>query len=197
MQNRILKYLFVLLLITIIVILVMAPAGCRETRPESSRASMVEESSIDESSSTEEGEIDQEKTGNSSSTVTAENPQESAEVVPRGILDLIEAADDYYSAKDYGLAKNTYRKAEIAIDASDLSNEKKLELIGSFYPKYEQSKKIIETARMHFANAKQLEYEQRYEEALQELESAINIYPEYKEAIEEYEKLKAIIGLDQ
>jgi tetratricopeptide (TPR) repeat protein len=219
MQNRILKYLFMLVLINIVIILVITLAGCREIKPETTTASVKEEqeSSIDESSSdegsddnatvnsqaaeeqvgVEVSETDSEKTDKSSSSLTTESSQESAEVVPGGILDLIEAADGYYSTKDYGIAKNTYRKAEIAIDESDLSDEKKQELIDSFYPKYEQSKKIIETARTHFTNAKQLEYEQKYEEALQELESAINIYPKYKEAIEEYENLKAMMGLDQ
>ena len=49
---------------------------------------------------------------------------------------------------------------------------------------------------MHYANAMQLEYEQRFEEAKNELEAALSLYPKYAEAIEAYDNLKAIMGLE-
>jgi len=65
-----------------------------------------------------------------------------------------------------------------------------------FAAKYKKAKEITDTARMHFGNAKTLEYEQRFEEAIKELEAALAIYPKYKDAIDEYVTLKAMMGLE-
>jgi tetratricopeptide (TPR) repeat protein len=125
-----------------------------------------------------------------------ESATESTEAIPSDITALIEKADGYYSSGQYGLSKSTYRKAIIAIDASDLSDGAKQELKDSFNDKYNKSKNIVETALVHFGNAMQLEYETRYEEAKKELEAALAIYPKYEDAIEAYDNLKSIMGLE-
>jgi tetratricopeptide (TPR) repeat protein len=127
-------------------------------------------------------------------TVT-ESATESTEAIPSDITALIKKADGYYSSGQYGLSKSTYRKAIIAIDASDLSDGAKQDLKDSFNDKYNKSKNIVETALVHFGNAMQLEYETRYEEAKSELEAALAIYPKYEDAIEAYDNLKSIMGL--
>ena len=125
-----------------------------------------------------------------------ESAAESTEAIPADITDLIKKADGYYAAGQYGLSKSTYRKAIIAIDDSGLSEEAKQEIKDSFQEKYNKSKTIVETALVHFGNAMQLEYETRYEEAKSELEAALAIYPKYEDAIEAYNNLKAIMGLE-
>ncbi len=125
-----------------------------------------------------------------------ESATESTEAIPSDITALITKADGYYSSGQYGLSKSTYRKAIIAIDASDLSDDAKQELKDSFNDKYNKSKNIVETALVHFGNAMQLEYETRYEEAKSELEAALAIYPKYEDAIEAYDNLKSIMGLE-
>jgi len=125
-----------------------------------------------------------------------ESATESTEAVPSDITALIKKADGYYSSGQYGLAKSTYRKAIIAIDASDLSDGAKQEIKDSFNNKYNKSKTIVETALVHFGNAMQLEYETRYEEAKSELEAALALYPKYEDAIEAYDNLKSIMGLE-
>jgi tetratricopeptide (TPR) repeat protein len=125
-----------------------------------------------------------------------ESAIESTEVIPSDITALITKADGYYASGQYGLSKSTYRKAIIAIDASDLSDDAKQELKDSFKDKYNKSKTIVETALVHFGNAMQLEYETRYEEAKSELEAALAIYPKYEDAIEAYDNLKSIMGLE-
>lgn len=124
-----------------------------------------------------------------------ESATESVEEVPEDITNLISNADAYYAEGDYGLARSTYRKAEIAVNGSGLSDEKKQELTSSFYPRYEECKDIIAAASMHYANAMQLIYETRYEEAKTELESALALYPKYEEAQEAYDNLKTLMGL--
>ena len=124
-----------------------------------------------------------------------ESATESTEAIPSDITALIKKADGYYSSGQYGLSKSTYRKATIAIDASDLSDGAKQELKDSFNDKYNKSQTIVATALVHFGNAMQLEYETRYEEAKKELEAALAIYPKYEDAIKAYDNLKSIMGL--
>jgi tetratricopeptide (TPR) repeat protein len=136
-------------------------------------------------------------TDKQTTTETAtESATESTEAIPSDITALIKKADGYYSSSQYGLSKSTYRKAILAIDASDLSDGAKQELKDSFNDKYNKSKTIVETALVHFGNAMQLEYETRYEEAKKELEAALAIYPKYEDAIEAYDNLKSIMGLE-
>lgn len=125
-----------------------------------------------------------------------ESATESTEAIPSEITDLIKKADGYYVSGQYGLSKSTYRKAVIAIDASDLSDETKQQLKDSFQDKYNKSKTIVETALVHFGSAMQLEYETRFEEAKSELEAALAVYPKYEDAIEAYNNLKSIMGLE-
>ncbi len=125
----------------------------------------------------------------------AESATESVEEVPEKITGLISDADAYYAEGDFGLARSTYRKAEIAVNNSKLSDEKKQELIDSFYARYKECKEIIDSASMHYANAMQLIYETRYEEAKIELEAALALYPKYEEARESYSNLKTLMGL--
>jgi tetratricopeptide (TPR) repeat protein len=135
-------------------------------------------------------------TAKQTTTETAtESATESTEAIPSDITALIKKADGYYSSGQYGLSKSTYRKAIIAIDASDLSDGAKQELKDSFNDNYNKSKTIVETALVHFGNAMQLEYETRYEEAKKELEAALAIYPKYEDAIAAYDNLKSIMGL--
>ena len=126
---------------------------------------------------------------------TSPSEDTALETIPPQILALIDEAETYFDDGEYGLAKNAYRKAEIAINNSSLSESKKAELVNSFYDNFEKSKDIIEASSLHFANAMQLIYETRYEEAKKELEIALELYPKYKEALEAYENLKTLMGL--
>jgi len=60
---------------------------------------------------------------------------------------------------------------------------------------FEKAKSITDTARIHFGNAMQLEYEKRLEEAIEQLEAALAIYPKYQDAIDALESLKTIYNL--
>ena len=134
-------------------------------------------------------------TGQTSSQSAAET-KTTAEVIPEEISDLITKADGYYTSGEYALASKTYKKAELAIKDSDLTEETQQLQLSLFTTKYKKAKEITDTARMHFGNAKTLEYEQIYEEAKKELEAALAIYPKYQDAIDEYETLKAMMGLE-
>ena len=120
---------------------------------------------------------------------------EETEEIPAEILDLISSADNYFSSGEYSLAVKEYRNAEIAINDSDLPEDSQQELVSSFSTNYNNASDITSTARAHYGNAKKLQYEKRYEEAKQELEAALAIYPKYQEALDELATLKALMGL--
>jgi hypothetical protein len=140
------------------------------------------------------------ETGSSSETSsqssTATEPETTTEVIPQEISDLIIKADGYYAGGEYALASKTYRDANQAIKNSELSEETQQQQLALFAAKYKKAKDIVDTARMHYGNAKTLEYQQQYEEAKKELEAALAIYPKYKDAIDAYDALKAVMGLE-
>lgn len=122
--------------------------------------------------------------------------EEAEEEVPQDIQDLIDGADSYYGDGEYAEASKAYRDAVLAVEGSDLSEEKKDELLGYLNSRYEETKEIVDTARMHHGNAMQLQYEKRFEEAKQELEMALEIYPKYQPAIDALETLQAMEDLN-
>jgi tetratricopeptide (TPR) repeat protein len=157
----------------------------------------VQESSIsaDDSQSSSSTAANSSSADETSSQSVSET-ETTAEVIPQEISDLITTADGYYASGEYALASKTYRKAELAIKGSDLSEETQQLQISLFTTKYKKAKEITDTARMHFGNARTFEYEQRFEEAKKELEAALAIYPKYEDAIDEYDTLKAMMGLE-
>ena len=161
-----------------------AASASASTAPESLAAASTSGSDQSSSATTE------------SSSATQESATESTEAIPSDITALIKKADGYYASGEYGLAKTTYRKAVIAIDASGLSDEAKQQLTDLFQGNYNKSKNIVETVLLHYSNAMQLQYETNYKEEKKELEAALAIYPKYAEAQEAYENLKAMMGLE-
>lgn len=130
------------------------------------------------------------------SSQSASETETTAEVIPQEISDLITKADGYYASGEYALASKTYKKSELAIKGSDLTEETQQLQLSLFTTKYKKAKEITDTARMHFGNAKTLMYGQRFKEAKKELEAALAIYPKYKDAIDAYDTLKAMMGLE-
>jgi tetratricopeptide (TPR) repeat protein len=155
-----------------------------------SNTSSADDSQSSSSTAENSGSADETTSQSASETET------TAEVIPQEISDLITKADGYYASGEYALASTTYRKAVLAIKSSDLTEETQQLQLSLFTTKYKKAKEITDTARMHFGNAMTLEYEQRFEEAKKELEAALAIYPKYKDAIDAYDTLKAMMGLE-
>ena len=157
---------------------------------EESKQSGIEEPTTGQETEIEETEEEVSASGESTEEVTQEE-----EEIPEDIQSIIDTADSLYIDGEYALAEKEYRKAQIAIEDSDLTQDTKDVLLADVNNKYSECKDIVETARMHYANSMQLQYEKRFEEAKLELEAALEIYPKYTEAIDAYETLKAIMGL--
>ena len=153
------------------------------------RAEAVEEETIVEPAAEEaEASVTEEE-------VTEEQP-EPEEEIPQNILDRIASADAYYNDGQYSLAVKEYRNAIIAIDESSLPKAKKQELKGEIDANNQSTIIIVDTAKIHHGNAMQFEYEKRFEEAKEELEAALAIYPEYQTAIDALSSLEALMGLN-
>jgi len=179
---KIMKLLIFMLTIIIILSLIPFSFGCKtgkDLREETSESLNV----------TNAGD-------NSTDSADSENLIDDTEVVTSGITSIIKTADEYYESGEYGLANDNYRKAETAINNSNLSEHARQELKDTFYLKYMEAREIVEIAGIHYANAMMLEYEQRYDEAKIELEAALAIYPKYGEALEAYENLEIIMGIE-
>ncbi len=179
------------LIILIVICVFSLIVGCKgvaaplEEAPEEPAA--VEETAPEEEAPADEAEVIEE---------AAEEEEVEEEAVPAEITGLITKGDDYYDGGDYSMARKSYRDGFIAIDGSNLSEDKKDELKGSFDANYQDSASIIETAMLHFGNAMTLEYEKRFEEAKVELEASLVAYPKYQEALDALESLKALMGLN-
>jgi tetratricopeptide (TPR) repeat protein len=129
-------------------------------------------------------------------TTTAAPKEEFSEEVPEEIERTIEQADAFFKNGDYSDAQQQYRKAEIALKAADvLSPVKKQELLSYVVDQKEQSADITSIARIHFGNAMMLQYEKRFEDALEELGFALKAYPKYQDAIDAMDSLEAMMGL--
>ncbi|GEM_PF-5802398 len=115
------------------------------------------------------------------------------EPIPQEILDMIDEADSFYGQEQYGEANKGYRDAILALERLD--REDTGELLAELDSKYRETREIVDAARLHHGNAMKLQYEKRFEEALRELEMALEIYPQYQAARDALDMLKALEGL--
>ena len=94
------------------------------------------------------------------------------------------------------MASTTYKDAIEAVEDLDVLKNTKQQLLNDLNFKYQEAKEIVNVANMHYRNAMQLEYEKRFEEAIEEIELALDLYPKYQPAIDALETLKAIEDLN-
>jgi len=191
-NKRLIQILALSLIVALLFSTAILGSACKKKTDTSSskEANPAEETSNSSSIAANSGSADETSSQSASETKT------TAEAIPQEISDLITKADDYYASGEYALASKTYRNTESAIKGSDLTKETQQLQLGLFTTKYKKAKEITDTARMHFGNAMTLEYEQRFEEAKKELEAALAIYPKYKDAVDAYDTLKAMMGLE-
>ena len=140
-------FLILTLILTFVLTMIFFTGGCKKKVQELPEEVTSAEKVIPSETATEQAtekstESIAESATESAQKSSAESEEESTfenkEQIPSEILGLIEKADKYYLRGDYGLAKSTYRKAEIAINNSELLDSTKQELIDSFYLKYKK-----------------------------------------------------------
>ena len=214
-NKRLIQIIALSLTIALLFSMAILSSACKkETDASIAEGSGTQESSISDTGSSKETDSNTSSTSNTdgsqssgstaansgsaaeTSSQSASETETTAEAIPQEISDLITKADGYYASGEYALASKTYKKAELAIKGSDLTEEAQQLQLSLFTTKSKKAKEITDTARMHFGNAMTLEYEQRFEEAKKELEAALAIYPKYKDAIDAYDTLKAMMGLE-
>ena len=131
----------------------------------------------------------------SSSTSTTVQETTTSEQIPSEIDDMIAAADAYFNNGQYAEAVSAYRSIKPAVEKASISDSLKKEIMAGYAENFEESKAITETARMHFGNAMQLEYEKRIDEAITQLEEALKIYPKYQDARDKLDSIKSLYNL--
>ncbi|MCL4385149.1 MAG: hypothetical protein M1326_02400 [Cyanobacteria bacterium] len=131
-----------------------------------------------------------------SSTSTSKQQTTTTQQIPPDIAQMISEADNYYNNGQYAEAVSAYRKIKPAVESnSNLSDDMKNQIINSYSKNFDDAKTITETARMHYGNAMQLEYEKRIQEAVKELEEALKVYPKYQDAIDKLDSIKSLYKL--
>lgn len=141
---------------------------------------------------------DSQSTSGSSNSPTSTTVEETttSEQVPSDIQLMIAEADKYYNNGQFAESVSAYRSIKPAVEKNaTISDSLKQEIIKSYSINFEDSKTITETARMHYGNAMQLEYEKRIDEAIKELEEALKIYPKYQDAIDKLDSIKSLYKL--
>ena len=143
------------------------------------------------------GKDSQSTSGSSnSSTSTTVEETTTSEQVPSDIQLMIAEADKYYNNGQFAESVSAYRSIKPAVEKNaTIGDSLKQEIIKSYSINFEDSKTITETARMHYGNAMQLEYEKRIDEAIKELEEALKIYPKYQDAIDKLDSIKSLYKL--
>ena len=133
---------------------------------------------------------------NNVKTDTTVKETTTSEQIPSDIKEMITKADVYFNNGLYAEAVSAYRSIKPAVEKNtSISDSLKQVIIKSYSINFEGSKTITETARMHFGNSMQLEYEKRIDEAIKELEEALKIYPKYQDAIDKLDSIKSLYKL--
>ena len=185
---------FPVLLLAVIMLLSFSLSfiGCSKSGTTKTDFSLSE-AQANQSAANNENHASSDTTGLSTSTTVQETT--TSEQIPSEINDMITSADAYFNNGRYAEAVSAYRSIKSAVEKIGISDSLKQEIISSYSENFEESKTITETARMHFGNAMQLEYEKRIDEAIKELEEALKIYPKYQDAIDKLDSIKSLYKL--
>lgn len=191
------KLFSILLLAALLLLsLLLFLSGCSKSSTSKTDTSLSEAQTSQSGSNTENQATTENINSSSSSTSTTVQAAITSEQVPSDIKKMITKADVYFNDGLYAEAVSAYRSIKPAVEKNtSISDSLKQEIINSYSKNFEASKTITETARMHFGNAMQLEYEKRIDEAIKELEEALKIYPKYQDAIDKLDSIKSLYKL--
>lgn len=185
--------------VVFLVFLVIA-GGCRQSADadtpqeemEETAASETVQEDIRDNSSEGEDEKQQEQ-----EDIKAEGPPaEEEEEIPEEISSAIDEAGELFSQGMYSEAASLYRDIKVLVEESGMNPESKEGLMIDIEEKYNRAREIIEAAQIHHGSAMNLMYEKRFEEAKEELQAALDIYPGYQEALDAMASLEALEGLE-
>jgi tetratricopeptide (TPR) repeat protein len=186
--------LFLILLLTAALLLSFAlfSSGCSKSAAGKTDSSLSEAQT--DASNTENQNTSASSSSSSVSTTVEETT--TSEQIPSDIKAMIAKADAYFTGGQFAEAVSAYRSIKPVVEKNtSISDNLKQEIIDSYTKNFEDSKTITDTARMHYGNAMQLEYEKRIDEAIKELEAALSIYPKYQDAIDKLDSIKSLYKL--
>lgn len=139
------------------------------------------------------------QTSKSQQTTTSTTVKETTttrQSLPENLQKFIDDADKLFESGEYAEAVSAYRTAKATLQAiSSVDPEIINEAIEKMEANFDKAKTITDTARIHYGNAMQLEYEKRIDEAIEQLEEALKIYPRYQDAIDALASIKTLYNL--
>ncbi|MHB1346651.1 MAG: tetratricopeptide repeat protein [Candidatus Humimicrobiaceae bacterium] len=193
-EIKIIRFPIFVLILALLLSLMFSLSGCSESGAVSTGTSLSE-AKTSQSAAKEDISTTESINNASSSTSTTVLETTTSEHIPSEIDDMIAAADAYFNNGQYAEAVSAYRSIKPAVEKTSISDSLKEEIMAGYEENFEESKAITETARMHFGNAMQLEYEKRIDEAINELEEALKIYPKYQDARDKLDSIKSLYNL--
>jgi tetratricopeptide (TPR) repeat protein len=195
-KNQIFKITAFVVLLAFLVI----AGGCRQSADvdtsqdnmrKAAAAETVQEGIPDNSSDGED-----EKQQEPEDIETEDLPLEEEEEIPEEISSAMDEAGELFSKGMYSEAASLYRDIKVLVEESGMTPESKEGLIIDIEEKYNRAREIIEAAQIHHSSAMNLMYEKRFDEAKEELQAALDIYPGYQEALDAMASLEALEGLE-
>jgi len=189
-KNQIFKITAFVVLLAFLVI----AGGCRQSADvdtsqdnmrKAAAAETVQEGIPDNSSDGED-----EKQQEPEDIETEDLPLEEEEEIPEEISSAMDEAGELFSKGMYSEAASLYRDIKVLVEESGMG------LIIDIEEKYNRAREIIEAAQIHHSSAMNLMYEKRFDEAKEELQAALDIYPGYQEALDAMASLEALEGLE-
>jgi tetratricopeptide (TPR) repeat protein len=192
--------LFIITAVAVFLAFVMSGSGCSkdvvlDTVEGAERGTAVETKQED---IPDKGQDDRDVEQEGSVDIADEDPKQQEEEIemPEEITSAMDEALGLFNRGMYSEAAVLYRDIMLLVEDCGLAQDSRVELLGSIEEKYNQAREIIEAARIHHSNAMNLMYEKRFEEAKEELQAALSIYPGYQEALDAMASLEALEGLE-
>ena len=145
---------------------------------------------------TKSSESETSKSQQSATSTTVKETTTTSRSLPENLQKFIDDADKLFKAGEYAEAVSAYRTAKTNLQAaSSVDPEIISKAIEKMEVNFDKAKTITDTARIHYGNAMQLEYEKRIDEAIEQLEEALKIYPRYQDAIDALASIKTLYKL--
>lgn len=182
------KFLYFAIIIIFSSASFIAVPACSKTDKETSLTTIASEKT-----QTSDSEVSESVQSSTSTTQKATTTTQQG--LPENLQKSIDEADKLFADGEYAEAVSAYRTAKATLQAASIDLDVINEAIEKMEVNFEKAKTITDTARIHYGNAMQLEYEKRIDEAIEQLEEALKIYPKYQDAIDALASIKTLYNL--
>ena len=187
-KMRFKRFLYTAIIIMLVLATFIAVPACSKNDEETPQTAIASEETGSSASQTT-------KTEQPDTSTTEEATTTTGQKLPENLQKYIDVADKLFADGEFAQAVSAYRTAKATLQAASINLDVINEAIEKLEVNFDKAKSITDAARIHFGNAMQLEYEKRIDEAIEQLEEALKIYPKYQDAIDALESIKTLYNL--